>query len=264
MSLVLTSQDPMPTLAVVSFTPAVLRAQDPAAVAEHVPDIIKAAATSTLGILALMIIVVGILGYVFFKDASQNVRAGMYVLMLVGVAAFVGIGVDRSGGTPDPTGEPGGRDSNSGSFGEVPPTESGGSQDGPPMKGSRKDPPESTPRGDAPETPVQSPVQSPIQSSVPAPAKPTFPVRVENTSRYVGGQSWDWTIFIDADQDALSEIRCVEYTLHPTFSNPVQQVCTPSNHFAFSTRGWGEFEIRVRVLFKDGSEKQLIHMLQLR
>ena len=48
--------------------------------------------------------------------------------------------------------------------------------------------------------------------------------RVENDSLplFVGQQM---DVFIQAPPAVLSQIKCVEYTLHPTFPNPVRQVC---------------------------------------
>ena len=57
-------------------------------VIEQIPNIIAEASRSPLGILALMIIVLSILGYVFFRNASERARIGTFVLMLLGVALF--------------------------------------------------------------------------------------------------------------------------------------------------------------------------------
>lgn len=55
---------------------------------KYAPKIIEAAAKSPLGIFALMILAMSVLGAMFFRDASEPTRAGIFVLMLVGVAAF--------------------------------------------------------------------------------------------------------------------------------------------------------------------------------
>ena len=55
---------------------------------KHAPKIIEAAAKSPLGIFALMILAMSVLGAIFFRDASEPTRAGIFILMLVGVAAF--------------------------------------------------------------------------------------------------------------------------------------------------------------------------------
>ncbi len=91
-------------------------------------------------------------------------------------------------------------------------------------------------------------------------------IKARNTYQYTGrvdGQDrWDWTIFIDADQDSLSRIQCVEYTLHASFPDPVRTVCTSANRFALSSNGWGTFTVKIRVLLMDGSQRFLSHDLK--
>jgi hypothetical protein len=55
---------------------------------KSVPEIIKAAAQSYLGILALMVLVIGVIAYLFFKESPHQIRVAIVVLMLGGVAAF--------------------------------------------------------------------------------------------------------------------------------------------------------------------------------
>lgn len=55
---------------------------------ESAPGIIEQAAKSPLGILALMVLAISVLGVVFFRGASEKTRARMFVLMFVGVASF--------------------------------------------------------------------------------------------------------------------------------------------------------------------------------
>lgn len=84
---------------------------------------------------------------------------------------------------------------------------------------------------------------------------------VSNTSTYRGNGRWDWTIFIDADNSVLSQINCVEYTLHPTFPNPVRKVCDKKSKFALSTNGWGTFVVKVKVFYKNNTVENLEHQL---
>lgn len=96
--------------------------------------------------------------------------------------------------------------------------------------------------------------------SLPAPSKGEITTR--NTAKYVGDKRWDWTVYIDTDQKTLSSIDHVQYTLHPTFPNPVREVYDPRNGFALSSNGWGTFVIEIKVFFKDGSTKDLRHKLR--
>lgn len=60
-----------------------------------IPDIIEAAAKSTLGVFALMIVALALLGYAFFSKANQNIRLAVFVMLFAGVVAF-GIALMRA------------------------------------------------------------------------------------------------------------------------------------------------------------------------
>jgi hypothetical protein len=62
---------------------------------ENLPKIIHEAAQSQLGILALMVVGIGLLGYFFFAKAKLKMRVGMFLVMFAGVVAF-GIAVVRT------------------------------------------------------------------------------------------------------------------------------------------------------------------------
>ncbi len=51
-------------------------------------EIIKAAASSTLGVLSLMCLILAVLALGFFKGAPVKVRAGVFALLFFGVAGF--------------------------------------------------------------------------------------------------------------------------------------------------------------------------------
>lgn len=90
------------------------------------------------------------------------------------------------------------------------------------------------------------------------------PICAQNTSQYKGDRRWDWTVFIDPRSRDLARIKCVEYTLHPTFPNPVRIVCNMGSvdqPFALRSNGWGTFAIKIRVLMQDGSFRDLTHQL---
>ena len=90
--------------------------------------------------------------------------------------------------------------------------------------------------------------------------------KVSNTSHYVGDDRWSWTVFVVAPRSVLNQIQCVEYTLHPTFPNPIRRVCVrgkDSQAFALSSNGWGEFTIGVRIFYQDGTKQTLSYPLKL-
>jgi hypothetical protein len=57
---------------------------------ESLPEIITAAAQSYLGILALLSVSLSVLAYFFFAKASEKVKVGIFVLLVVGVFGFGG------------------------------------------------------------------------------------------------------------------------------------------------------------------------------
>ncbi|MBI4471175.1 MAG: hypothetical protein HY646_00810 [Acidobacteria bacterium] len=79
-----------------------------------------------------------------------------------------------------------------------------------------------------------------------------------------GSHTWfDWEVFIDEDQSKLEQIDHVTYFLHPTFPDPVRTVRNPENRFALKSRGWGEFDVGVRIVYKDGRSEKLTYSLDL-
>ena len=97
---------------------------------------------------------------------------------------------------------------------------------------------------------------------------PTFGqgIAATNSSQQLGNGRWEWTVYITAARDVLSQIDCVEYTLHPTFPKPIQTICSIGDDrtpFGLSATGWGEFQIRIRVFKKDKRIVELTHDLKL-
>jgi transcription initiation factor IIF auxiliary subunit len=91
-------------------------------------------------------------------------------------------------------------------------------------------------------------------------------ITARNTAKQEGKGRWNWTVYLDASTAVLDQIRCVQYTLHPTFPNPVREVCErgdPSQPFALSASGWGKFVMRIRVFFRDGQSQEFQYELRL-
>jgi len=63
---------------------------------------------------------------------------------------------------------------------------------------------------------------------------------------------WDWAIWLEGED--FDDVAYVEYVLHPTFPNPVQKVTDQASNFRLAARGWGEFNIKVRVHFEDDDD----------
>jgi transcription initiation factor IIF auxiliary subunit len=78
---------------------------------------------------------------------------------------------------------------------------------------------------------------------------------------------WKWTIFVIGDKHILDDIRCVTYTLHHTFPDPIRKVCQKGKTekaFSHTTKGWGTFTVEVLISFKDGEAVSKKHQLVFR
>ena len=94
-------------------------------------------------------------------------------------------------------------------------------------------------------------------------------ISLKNSSTYIEQKGatnwWKWTAFIECEPpDSLDEIEFVEYHLHPSFPNPIRRVMEKEGGFPMQTKGWGIFELRARVVFKDDDREPLVlkHMLE--
>ena len=76
---------------------------------------------------------------------------------------------------------------------------------------------------------------------------------------------WDWSVWLDGPAEELDEIKYVEYVLHPTFSPPTRKVSDRDTNFRLDARGWGEFNIKIRVHTDDDDEDVTVleHWLEL-
>lgn len=75
----------------------------------------------------------------------------------------------------------------------------------------------------------------------------------------------NWTVYLKGSTATLASISYVEYTLHPTFPKPVQQVRASKANPAFSVSasGWGEFELKAKIVFKSSAQRPLYLNYQL-
>lgn len=74
---------------------------------------------------------------------------------------------------------------------------------------------------------------------------------------------YKWQIELAGPAPVLSEIREVEYILHPTFPDRIRHEKNAQNHFRLESAGWGEFDITVNVYFHNGDERTAIVPLKL-
>ena len=96
------------------------------------------------------------------------------------------------------------------------------------------------------------------------PAPVSLNVTARNWSREIEPGWWEWGIYIEGTNTDLDQIRCVEYTLHPTFPNPARVVCSRSDRFQLTAKGWGTFKVKIKLMLKDGTIRELSHLLDFR
>lgn len=82
-----------------------------------------------------------------------------------------------------------------------------------------------------------------------------------NSSAPTGDGRFDWEIRLDPESS--KEVEEVVYVLHETFPDPVRVKRDPDSGFALKSNGWGEFDVGLKVRFKDGSVANLKHPLKL-
>ena len=75
---------------------------------------------------------------------------------------------------------------------------------------------------------------------------------------------WDWKIWLIASEDILNKIKVVRYGLHPTFPNPIRIIDDPSDGFSLKSSGWGEFNVKIEIIFNEGNNLKTTHWLTLK
>lgn len=89
-------------------------------------------------------------------------------------------------------------------------------------------------------------------------------ISIAQDAEQIHNNSWKWAVWLDGPEAELDAVQEVIYTLHPTFSQPVQIVRNRSDNFRLTRTGWGEFQIGIQIDHKDGSISRIEHWLLLR
>jgi hypothetical protein len=74
---------------------------------------------------------------------------------------------------------------------------------------------------------------------------------------------YDWCVFASGDEAELQHVTAVEYTLHPSFPDPVRTVSDREHRFAIMSNGWGSFLMNIRIIYDDGHEEFTSHWVRL-
>ena len=89
-------------------------------------------------------------------------------------------------------------------------------------------------------------------------------LKLRNSWNYEGKDWWQWTAFLDdGGSGELGKVKFVEYVLHETFPDPIRRIDSGEGGFRLETGGWGTFELKAFVHFKDGTKRRLSHEIKL-
>jgi len=88
-------------------------------------------------------------------------------------------------------------------------------------------------------------------------------LKILQSEEYQGEDWWKWAVWLEGNAEALDHVEFVEWTLHPSFRDPIRTTRNRSDKFRLETGGWGVFIIHARVGIKDGSSLRLHHSLRL-
>lgn len=81
---------------------------------------------------------------------------------------------------------------------------------------------------------------------------------IQNEQREVPELSHRWKCYVRAQP---SLIKSVQFRLHESFHNPVLNITEPP--FEINEKGWGEFNIQIRILLFNDEKVQTSHYLAL-
>jgi transcription initiation factor IIF auxiliary subunit len=64
---------------------------------------------------------------------------------------------------------------------------------------------------------------------------------------------YNWKVYITSDSIFLASIKQIEYYLDPSFKNSTRIITKVSGgkNFTLCTNGWGEFTIRIKIIFNN-------------
>ena len=87
-------------------------------------------------------------------------------------------------------------------------------------------------------------------------------LRIAQSAEQTGPRHWKWSVWLIGNPIELGAVKYVEYLLHPTFKEPIRRIDDRVSAFRLDSSGWGEFVIRARLVFNDGSEASLSYRLR--
>ncbi|AIE83766.1 pYEATS domain-containing protein [Fimbriimonas ginsengisoli] len=94
---------------------------------------------------------------------------------------------------------------------------------------------------------------------------PTRNIKVGNLARQVKSDDprgrFRWRLFLDESPEFVQSVRSVRYILHDSFALSVRMTTDASTDFSLRSEGWGTFEVRMIITFRDGTQVAASHHL---
>lgn len=90
-------------------------------------------------------------------------------------------------------------------------------------------------------------------------------LQIKNTAKLIKQGQWEWDAYITGKHDEIMSIDHVVYELNSGFKNPYRQINKIGDinkPFRINASGWGVFNLKAKVYFKDGKTVSLEHVLQ--
>jgi hypothetical protein len=85
----------------------------------------------------------------------------------------------------------------------------------------------------------------------------TYNVTIMQDSKKTGPNSYFAKVWVEAPNKTISKIDNIIYYLHPTFNPSVILGDSSANKFGISFTGWGVFNLKAKVYFKDDEVRDL-------
>ncbi|HEY5823003.1 MAG TPA: pYEATS domain-containing protein [Cyclobacteriaceae bacterium] len=79
-------------------------------------------------------------------------------------------------------------------------------------------------------------------------------LKIKQDSKYKSEDWWTWWAWIDGEKEELDAVQSVTWILHSTFKDPVKVIDDRKSKFKLETAGWGIFNLKAKVKFKDSRE----------
>jgi transcription initiation factor IIF auxiliary subunit len=87
--------------------------------------------------------------------------------------------------------------------------------------------------------------------------------KLDDDKSTVQWYKWTLTVNVEPKQFLDSDIDSVVYNLHPSFTPRHIRIVDKEKNFELTSKGWGEFYVKVEIVLKDKRQLSFKHYLSL-